>query len=72
MLIFFTRIFNSLATVVGKGVAEKAVIGSKRYTAEEALAIGLVDKVVAKDKVLEATRSQMNEWIILPGNETCR
>jgi len=60
-------IFNSLATVVGKGVAEKAVIGSKRYTAEEALAIGLVDKVVAKDKVLEATRSQMDEWIILPG-----
>jgi len=48
------------------------VIGSKRYTAEEALAIGLVDKVVPKDKVLEATRSQMDEWIILPGNEACR
>jgi len=60
-------VYNNLATVVGNGVAEKVIISSKRYIAEEALAIGLVDKVVPKDKVLGATRSQMDEWIVLPG-----
>ena len=64
----FTRVFNNTAAIVGKGVAEKVVLSSKRYTAEEALAIGLVDKVVPKDKVLEATKAQMDELITLPGN----
>ena len=56
-----------MASVVGKGIAEKAIISSYRYTAEEALAIGLVDKVVPKDKVIEATKSQMDEWIVFAG-----
>lgn len=60
-------VFNNLAAVVGKGVAEKAILSSKRYTAGEALAITLVDQVVPKDKLLEATKSQMDELIVLPG-----
>ncbi|XP_068717225.1 enoyl-CoA delta isomerase 1, mitochondrial-like [Montipora capricornis] len=57
-------VFDNLAAVVGKSVAEKAVLSSKRYTAEEALSIGLVDKVVPRDKVLEAAKSQMEEWTL--------
>ncbi|XP_068762659.1 enoyl-CoA delta isomerase 1, mitochondrial-like [Montipora capricornis] len=57
-------VFDNLAAVVGKSVAEKAVLSSKRYTAEEALSIGLVDKVVPRDKVLEAAKSQMEEWTV--------
>ena len=64
----FVRVFGNLTAVVGKSVAEKAVLSSKRYTAEEALAIGLVDKVVPRDKVLEATKSQMEEWTVFSGN----
>ncbi|XP_044183979.1 enoyl-CoA delta isomerase 1, mitochondrial-like [Acropora millepora] len=54
-------VFHNLAAVVGNGVAEKALLSSKRYTAQEALAVGLVDKVVPKDEVLAATKSQMEE-----------
>ena len=64
----FTRVFNNVASVVGKGIAEKAIISSKRYTSQEALAVGLVDKVVPKDEVMKATRSQMDEWIVFGGN----
>ncbi|XP_067045399.1 enoyl-CoA delta isomerase 1, mitochondrial-like isoform X2 [Acropora muricata] len=54
-------VFHNLAAVVGNGVAEKALLSSKRYTAQEALDVGLVDKVVPKDEVLAATKSQMEE-----------
>lgn len=71
-MFLFARVFNNLAAVVGKGVAEKAILSSKRYTAGEALAIKLVDQVVPKDKLLEATKSQMDELSVLPGkNAIC-
>lgn len=61
------RVFHNLAAVVGNGVAEKALLSSKRYTAQEALAVGLVDKVVPKDEVLAATKSQMEELTAFSG-----
>lgn len=64
------RVVHNLAAVVGKGVAEKALLSSKRYTAQEALAVGLVDKVVPKDEVLAATKSQMEELTAFSG-EIC-
>ena len=44
------RVFHNLAAVVGNGVAEKSLLSSKRYTAQEALAVGLVDKWCPKMK----------------------
>lgn len=68
-LIFYhvLRVFHNLAAVVGNGVAEKSLLSSKRYTAQEALAVGLVDKVVPKDEVLAATKSQMEELTAFSG-----
>ena len=68
LVILSCRVFDNLAAVVGKSVAQKAVLSSKRYTAEEALSIGLVDKVVPRDKVLEAAKSQMEEWTVFSDN----
>lgn len=63
------RVFNNLAAVVGKGVAEKAILSSKRYTAEEALAIGMVDKVVPKEKLIDEAKSQMDELTVFSGEK---
>ena len=48
-------------------MVEKSLLSSKRYTAQEALAVGLVDKVVPKDEVLTATKSQMEELTAFSG-----
>lgn len=67
LLIF--RVFNNLAAVVGKGAAEKAILSSKRYTAKEALAIGMVDKVVPKEKLIDEAKSQLNELTVFSGEK---
>ncbi|KAM7427803.1 hypothetical protein ABFA07_021127 [Porites harrisoni] len=60
-------VFNNLAAVVGKGAAEKAILSSKRYTAKEALDIGMVDKVVPKEKLIDEAKSQLNELTMFSG-----
>lgn len=63
----FSRVAGNMANVVGQSVAEKAILSNQRYTAEEALSIGLVDKVVPKDKVMEETKSEMEKWVMYSG-----
>ena len=68
LLIF--RVFNNLAAVVGKGAAEKAILSSKRwYTAKEALDIGMMDKVVPKEKLIDEAKSQLNELTVFSGEK---
>ena len=67
LLIF--RVFNNLAAVVAKGTVEKAILSSKRYTAKEALAIGMVDKVVPKEKLIDEAKSQLNELTLFSGEK---
>lgn len=63
----FSRVTVNMANVVGQSKAEKAILSNHRYTAEEALSIGLVDKVLAKDKVMEETKSEMEKWVMYSG-----
>ena len=56
-----------MANVVGQSNVEQAILSNHRYTAEEALSIGLVDKVLPKDKVMEETRSEMEKWVMYSG-----
>ena len=67
--LFIFRVFNNLAAVVGKGAAEKAILSSKRYTAKEALDIGMVDKVVPKEKLIDEAKSQLNELTVFSGEK---
>ena len=69
LLVCIWRVFNNLANIVGKGAAEKAILSSERYAAEEALAIGMVDKVVSKDKLLDAAKSQMDKLTVFSGEK---
>ena len=61
------RVASLMANVVGQSCAEKAILSNQRYTAEEALAIGMVDKVVPKDKVMEETKSELEKWVAFSG-----
>lgn len=56
-----------MANVIGQSCAEKAILSNARYTSEEALSIGLVDKVVPKDKVMEETKSELEKWVMYSG-----
>ena len=67
--LFIFRVLNNLAAVVGKGAAEKAILSSKRYTAKEALEIGMVDKVVPKEKLIDEAKSQLNELTVFSGEK---
>ena len=63
----FTRVVGTMRNVVGQSCTEKAILSNQRYTSEEALAIGMVDKVVPKDKVMEETMSEMEKWVAFSG-----
>ena len=56
-----------MANVVGQSNAEQAILSNQRFSAEEALSIGLVDKVLPKDKVMEETKSEMEKWVMYSG-----
>ncbi|XP_020611377.1 enoyl-CoA delta isomerase 1, mitochondrial-like [Orbicella faveolata] len=58
---------GNMANVVGQSNAEQAILSNQRYSAEEALSIGLVDKVLPKDKVMEETKSEMEKWVMYSG-----
>jgi len=63
----FSRVAGNMANVVGQSNAEQAILSNQRYSAEEALSIGLVDKVLPKDKVMEETKSEMEKWVMYSG-----
>ena len=63
----FFRVASNMANVVGQSTAERAILSNQRYTAEEALSIGLVDKVLPKDKLMEETKSEMEKWVKYSG-----
>ncbi|KAJ7340274.1 positive regulation of protein sumoylation [Desmophyllum pertusum] len=56
-----------MVNVIGHSCSEKAILSNKRYTSEEALSIGMVDKVVPKDKVMEETKSELEKWVKYSG-----
>ena len=57
------RVVGTMRNVVGQSCTEKAILSNKRYTSEEALAVGMVDKVVPKDKTMEETMVEMEKWV---------
>lgn len=60
-----------MVNVIGHSCSEKAILSNKRYTSEEALSIGMVDKVVPKDKVMEETKSELEKWVKYSGRTVC-
>ena len=61
------RFRTAMVDVIGRREAEKALQLGKMFSSEEALKVGLVDKLVPKDQVLEAAKKEIGKWIRIPG-----
>ncbi|XP_066291865.1 enoyl-CoA delta isomerase 1, mitochondrial-like [Branchiostoma lanceolatum] len=55
-----------LADTIGQRQAELSILQGKLYRPEEALQLGLVDKVVPEAEVLSAAESELREWLQVP------
>ena len=60
------RVFQSL---LGERVAEKMTLTGKLVNPEEAESIGLIDKVVESENLLNFSIETMNKWLKLPFNK---
>ena len=60
------RVFQSL---LGERVAEKMTLTGKLVNPEEAESIGLIDKVVESENLLNYSIETMNKWLKLPFNK---
>ena len=58
---------ESMIDVIGHRAAEKALMLGQMYSAQEALNIGLVDKLVPEADILSAAQQEIQQWIKIPG-----
>jgi enoyl-CoA hydratase/carnithine racemase len=59
-------LYSTLARVVGARQAERLAVGGLMIPAGEALAIGLVDELVAPEGVVERALQVARDWLALP------
>ena len=53
--------------VVGHRETEKALMLGQMYSAQEALGIGLVDKLVPESDVMSTAEEEVQQWLKIPG-----
>ena len=58
---------DTMINTIGFRESEKALQLGKLYSAEEALAINLVDEIVDPQHLLAKAEEQMLQWIRIPG-----
>jgi len=59
-------VYELMRSVIGTGAAREMCLTGRSYDAEEALAIGLVNRVLPSDELLEAARALALEIAALP------
>ncbi|MEN8160314.1 MAG: enoyl-CoA hydratase/isomerase family protein, partial [Myxococcota bacterium] len=59
-------VYDLMRAVVGTGPAREMCLTGRSYDAQEALAIGLVNRVVGPEALLEAARAVAREIAALP------
>ncbi|XP_022372472.1 enoyl-CoA delta isomerase 1, mitochondrial isoform X1 [Enhydra lutris kenyoni] len=59
---------DTLVNTVGHRTAERALQLGLLFPPAEALQVGMVDKVVPEDQVLSAARSELAQWLAIPGH----
>ncbi|XP_019641950.1 PREDICTED: enoyl-CoA delta isomerase 1, mitochondrial-like [Branchiostoma belcheri] len=55
-----------LSDIIGKRQAELSILQGKLYSPEEALQLGLVDKVVPETDMMSAAESELRQWLQVP------
>ena len=67
--LFFTRFQSTMERTIGHRETEKALMLGSMYNTQEALKIGLVDKVVAQDQVMSQAQEEIQQWLSIPGTK---
>ena len=53
--------------VIGHRETEKALMLGQMYSTQEALDIGMVDKLVPEADVMSAAQQEIQQWLKIPG-----
>lgn len=67
---FISRFADVMLNTVGFRQTEMALQLGTMFKTEEALNIGLIDKVVPQEEVLSAAQQEMQRWFKIPGRST--
>nr|QFF91530.1 enoyl-CoA delta isomerase 1 isoform 2 [Potamotrygon motoro] len=57
---------DTMKSTIGRRATEHSLQLGILYSAPEALKIGLVDRLVAQDKIMSTALSTMSEWLTIP------
>ena len=55
--------------VIGHRETEKALMLGQMYSTQEALDIGMVDKLVPEADVMSAAQQEIQQWLKIPGTK---
>lgn len=59
---------DTLINTVGHRKTELMLSLGQLLSSEDALAIGLVDKVLPQNEVLDGAKIELKKWLAIPGN----
>ena len=57
-----------MVDIIGRHQANRAVQLGYMFPSSEALQVGLVDKLVPQEQLLEAAKEELKQWIKIPGS----
>jgi enoyl-CoA hydratase/carnithine racemase len=57
-----------MLNTIGFRECEKALMLGHMYPQQEALQVGLVDKIVPAEQMQETVEAEMKKWLSIPGN----
>ena len=63
----FWRFVDAMLNTVGFRQTEMALQLGTLFKTEEALSIGLIDKIAPQEEVLTAAHQEMQRWLKIPG-----
>ena len=57
-----------MVDVIGHRETEKALMLGHMYSNEEALKVGMIDKIVAEDTLMDSAKEELERWLKIPGH----
>lgn len=64
--VFFIRLCNRFNDLVGKNIGDYALQHGLLFTPNEALKIGLVDKVSDDEDLIKTAKAELDKYLLLP------
>ena len=59
----------TMSDVIGHRETEKALMLGHMYSTDEALSVGMIDKIVAQDELMNSAKTELERWLKIPGKK---